>query len=368
VLGARGAVASLAPLLGFGTARTPEPAALVEQADALFRAIALGADARALLSNSRVMLERRASERDAAAAASSGSASESLDGAQPRARRETSFVSNPAAPERRSALGALWAAHVERADAFAWITPGDDNDGELHALCEWAARFEAARGRPPLLWVRELCADISLEPVELLAHVAVYMTRCDLLLLIASPATPHSLYAVVVCHMWRTLGDGSNGRVEVVLASAEDPEQTVAALDQFHVMHADAGATANALHSQATQREWAAVAERLQALRAARDLARAQRGDARPAARRARSGGQARPARARGRKAAAVGHRARDGPSRHGRRRLPRLHNGCARAGAAAVTYALRCSSSSSSSSMVRPPGASHLRLAAASL
>jgi uncharacterized protein YhaN len=146
---------------------------------------------------------------------------------------------------------------MQRADAFALSAAGDDRRS-LCALCAWAERFEAREGRPPVVWLRALCADLSLSPAELLAQLPCYLTRCDRLLLLASPHTPHDLHAVIAIHVWRTLG-GPADTIEVALVAAAEREQTVAAFDAFHVMHADAQEPA----AEATAAERAAVAQRL---------------------------------------------------------------------------------------------------------
>jgi hypothetical protein len=161
--------------------------------------------------------------------------------------------------EARSARGALWAAPAERADALVWSTR-DDELGALGALCAWAARFEAREGRPPAVWTRGLCADLSLSPAELLAQLPVYVTLCDTLLLVASPRSPLSLCTVVVAHVWRTLGNAAES-IDVELIAAAERDATVAAFDSFHVMHATAN---ERLPPEVHELEWRVVGERLE--------------------------------------------------------------------------------------------------------
>jgi hypothetical protein len=235
----RGAVASLAPLLGYGSARAPDPGVLVAQAQRLFCVVTLGAEARAVLAAT-------------ATAGGSGRAAAAIN---------LNLVFDPAAAERRSVRGALWAAHAAQADAFAWCTRADEPVA-LRALGVWAERFEAKEGRPPTVWLCALCADLSLSPAELLAQLPCYLTLCDKLLLLASPRTPLDLHAVIAIHAWRTLG-GSASSVEVVLAGgAAERDATVAAFDSFHVMHATAHPDGDAAGAGADER--ADVAERLE--------------------------------------------------------------------------------------------------------
>jgi hypothetical protein len=121
-----------------------------------------------------------------------------------------------------------------RADAFVVRAPFDQLYPEL---CAWAVRFEAARGRPPTLWLHEVCADPALSQTELLAHTTCYLARCDTLLVLASPRTPFDLPAATALYCWSVLG-GRPEDVEVALARSEAPEQTLAAFDTFHAMHA----------------------------------------------------------------------------------------------------------------------------------
>jgi hypothetical protein len=239
--GARGAVASLAPLLGYGSAIVPEPDALVLEAQRLFRVVTLGPDARAAL----------AATADAARAAAA-------------LGRDLEF--DPAATERRSRRGALYAAHAARADVFACCTRVDE-PAALGALCAWAERFETKAGRPPTVWLSALCADLSLSSTELLAQLPCYLTRCETLLLLASPRMPLDLHAVITIHTWRTLGDPLASSIEVVLAGgAAERDATVAAFDSFHVMHAsaDEGVRADGDAAGTGADERANVAERLE--------------------------------------------------------------------------------------------------------
>jgi hypothetical protein len=269
-LGAHGALASLAPLIGFGgpeSAPAPTPTDLVAQASAEFRTLTLGADARALLVSATwarsVTARTPEAGADPTARAHRVAQPASIDAGSVVASSSSSAARaslfDPAAPERRSERGALWAAHTERADAFVWSTPADEQRS-LRALCAWAERFEAKKGRPPTVWVRALCADLSRTAAELLAQLPCYQARCDTLLLLASPRTPLSLNAAVVCHVWRTLG-GPPDSVDVELVSAAEREATVAAFDTFHVMHACAD---KRLPSEDGEGEREAVAERLQ--------------------------------------------------------------------------------------------------------
>jgi hypothetical protein len=219
--GSRGAIASLGPLLSFGSASRPTPAALVASAQNLFRTVTLGVGARAALA----LPPRAETTADQIAADALNFKSE--------------LVFDPAAPERRSARGALWAAHAQRADAFVWSIRGDEYDA-FTELCAWAERFEAREGRPPTVWVRELCADLSLTATELLAQLPCLFTLCDAFLLLSSPRTPLDLHAVIAVHTWRTLG-GSVDSIEVALvAGAAEREATVGAFEGFHVARAAA--------------------------------------------------------------------------------------------------------------------------------
>jgi hypothetical protein len=93
------------------------------------------------------------------------------------------------------------------------------------------------------------------------ARPAALLPRAlERLLLLASPKTPLSLNAVVACHVWRALG-GQTSEVDVVLVGgAATSEQTVAAFDTFHVMHALADDD-----DEGSERERATIAARLRA-------------------------------------------------------------------------------------------------------
>jgi hypothetical protein len=146
-----GAAASLAPLLGYGCAKLREPQSLAAQAEAVFRTATLSFEARALLYAAAAEAD---SGSDACAVGSLARRTPhfqrrrlSLGGvgieeASPARARRSEYL-DPAARPRRSALGALWAAHAEHADAYVLDTPDDSRGGALRALCTWAERFEA---------------------------------------------------------------------------------------------------------------------------------------------------------------------------------------------------------------------------------
>jgi hypothetical protein len=275
---ARGALASLAPLIGLSASSVqPDPVALIADAARHFRGVRLDAAARS-------QLARIASATDTPPPAEGGASTSPARGAHAESRsplppaalrgdvgkRGTAMLARwrgggGGSRRRQHRVASVWygalvAQAAERVDAYVLHTNGPI----VTELCAWAQRFEAREGRPPTVWLRELCADPSLSANEQLAHLPCYLAYCDTLLLLASPHTPHDLSVVVGYYVWRMLGSRADA-VEVLLGSDSPAERTVAAFDAFHVMHADLGAHDGGAPAQGSAREVSALGARLRA-------------------------------------------------------------------------------------------------------
>lgn len=125
------------------------------------------------------------------------------------------------------------------ADAYVVHSQLDSSDSKARALGEWAAAFRQRARRPPRIYLDVLCADPSLMPCELLAHLPVYMAQCHRLLLLASPSLSDRLWCVTELYLWRAMG----GRLEdvdiaLVRTDADGRQATSAAFDTFHISFA----------------------------------------------------------------------------------------------------------------------------------
>ena len=96
------------------------------------------------------------------------------------------------------------ASQRTHADAYVVHSFDDNAKDRAVALCTWAAAFEARHQRPPTVWLNQLCADMSLSTVQLLAHLPVYQAKCHRLLLLAGPTLPERLW----CARTRSAGRG----------------------------------------------------------------------------------------------------------------------------------------------------------------
>ena len=115
----------------------------------------------------------------------------------------------------------------------------DDPHERAVALCKWAQSFEEAYGRPPTVWLEQLCADMSLSDLQLLAHLPVYQAKCHRLLILAGQNVPDSLYCALELYLWTAIGGRiEDVDVEVAASNAGACQLVVAAFDAFHVMHA----------------------------------------------------------------------------------------------------------------------------------
>jgi hypothetical protein len=127
----------------------------------------------------------------------------------------------------------------QRADAYVVHSFDDDAMHRALALCAWAEAFEAKHGRPPTVWLNQLCADMSLSTVQLLAHLPVYQAKCHRLLLLAGPTLAERLWCVMECYVWSAMGGRPDDvEVEIAAANARACRDIVAGFDAFHVMHA----------------------------------------------------------------------------------------------------------------------------------
>ena len=72
-----------------------------------------------------------------------------------------------------------------------------DNAGaKWVALEEWATRFEAAKGRPPMLWLDKACINQQ-DIAASLACLPVYLAGCQKLLVLAGKTYKERLWCVV---------------------------------------------------------------------------------------------------------------------------------------------------------------------------
>ena len=130
-------------------------------------------------------------------------------------------------------------APVEQIDAYVVQSTADPPEQRARALDVWARAFAAREGRPPLVYLDVACADPGLEPHELLAHTPCYLALSASLLVLAGPSLTDQLWCVAQLFAWRAMG-GTLERVAVVPlgGAARAYDETVAALDAFHVMYA----------------------------------------------------------------------------------------------------------------------------------
>jgi enamine deaminase RidA (YjgF/YER057c/UK114 family) len=247
----------------------PDPVALIADAARHFRGVRLDAAARS-------QLARIASATDTPPPAEGGASTSPARGAHAESRsplppaalrgdvgkRGTAMLARwrgggGGSRRRQHRVASVWygalvAQAAERVDAYVLHTNGPI----VTELCAWAQRFEAREGRPPTVWLRDLCAEPSLSAAQQLALLPCALARCEQLLLLASPQMPHDFEFVVTAHVWSVLG-GQLAEVAVELVGgAPAAAQTVAAFDAFHVMHATVAPLPSA-------REHALVAERL---------------------------------------------------------------------------------------------------------
>jgi hypothetical protein len=308
--GAQGALTSLAPLLGFGgEGAPPEAAVLIDEAAAVFRVVALDASAGARACAAGCALAAPARRRGArlrarAAGARLGRAARrAARGVAPRPAAFRDGVADAVGRTARCAsLGRRrrrWrrrrrprrradergggergrrergaGPRVLQAPRLAPGAPARRARRARRRVCR--ARARGRRDRDRALRVGRglrgqggAAADgVGARAVRgHLAHAqrgarpaALLPRALERLLLLASPKTPLSLNAVVACHVWRALG-GQTSEVDVVLVGgAATSEQTVAAFDTFHVMHALADDD-----DEGSERERATIAERLRA-------------------------------------------------------------------------------------------------------
>ena len=92
------------------------------------------------------------------------------------------------------------------------------------ALQGWVARFQAAKGREPVLWLDKACIDQENISASL-ACLPVYLAGCERLLVLAGDTYVERLWCVVEVFTFCRMG-GALDRVEIVpLGTALDFER-----------------------------------------------------------------------------------------------------------------------------------------------
>jgi hypothetical protein len=117
----------------------------------------------------------------------------------------------------------------------------DDASAKIAALAVYLTRYEERHKCLPSVWLDSLCTDLSLSASERLEHLPLYLARSQRLLVLAGPKLTNRLWNTIEIHTWFALG----GRLEDIDVALIGPpgalaDEAISALDAFHVMYTDA--------------------------------------------------------------------------------------------------------------------------------